>query len=73
MGFEVTFFAPADTDSETNFLIQATFHMQDNGNIANVQGAAAFNSTTAVTAIRILAESGNIDDGRCTLYGLAHN
>lgn len=41
-----------------------------NGKRSRVDGAGVYKSVTAVTAIQILAETGNIDGGEFSLYGI---
>ncbi|MEK9748660.1 MAG: hypothetical protein VW333_08085 [Pseudomonadales bacterium] len=57
----------ASEDTRVTF---ETVVAQLNGNIETQRGGGYRNSTAAVDAVRILASSGNITDGRAKLYGL---
>ena len=63
-------FAPSDTTFVKQFLSRTNMSQQADSN-SNFYGAGYFNTTTAIDEIQFKMNSGNIDAGTISLYGIS--
>lgn len=66
----VEVFQPASTSYYTSVRFKGTWHRAADGEPTSFDGHGSWQDTTAVTAVRLVLDSGNWNDGRATLYGL---
>ena len=70
---EVVLFNPHSTTFHTIMKCHAVLQQQDTGRTGILNSAGKYAATTAVTGIRFYFSSGNIDNGRFSLYGRKHS
>ena len=70
---EVVLFNPHSTTFHTIMICHAVLQQQDTGRTGILNSAGKYAATTAVTGIRFYFSSGNIDNGRFSLYGRKHS
>ena len=70
---EVVLFNPHSTTFHTIMKCHAVLQQQDTGITGILNSAGKYAATTAVTCIRFYFSSGNIDNGRFSLYGRKHS
>jgi len=66
----VTFDNPESATLHKQFYYNSTYLLASDGSILSSNGAGVWKSATAITAVRIMFESGNIASGRVSLYGI---
>jgi hypothetical protein len=71
--FEVVLFNPHSTTFDKVLKLHGVAAQQDSGRTGVTNSGGKFASTTAVTGFRFFMSSGNIDNGRFSLYGRKHS
>ena len=65
----LTLFNPSSTTFVKHFI--STVHLSEASNYANTSYVAGYgNTTSAITGVRFLIQTGNIDSGKIKLYGI---
>ena len=67
---QVVYVFNANNSSEYTFFTQEQSQLNETSTLTGVQGGGVFTSTSTVDGLSFFFESGNIDSGTFTLYGL---